>query len=181
MARARGRGGAAGSPPSTASAPRVFAPHLSRRAVEGAWISTIHGFCRRVLRANALEAGVDPRFQVASDTEARLLADEAFAVALGRFVADDEDDRLDLLAGYRRDRLRRMTTELHDRLRGLGVGLDLRPYQPANLPAALDAARAAALELPGDEPAEHLLELLVGDPAPLALLEELPRLRGSTA
>jgi ATP-dependent helicase/nuclease subunit A len=151
------------------------------RAVEGAWISTIHGFCRRVLRANALEAGVDPRFQVASDTEARLLADEAFAVALERFVADDEDDRLDLLAGYRRDRLRRMTTELHDRLRGLGVGLDLRPYQPANLPAALDAARAAALELPGDEPAEHLLELLAGDPAPLALLEELPRLRGSTA
>src|SRR6185503_17059396 len=32
------------------------------RAVEGAWISTIHGFCRRVLRANALDAGVDPRF-----------------------------------------------------------------------------------------------------------------------
>ena len=58
------------------------------RAVEGAWISTIHGFCRRVLRANALDAGVDPRFQVASDTESRLLQDEAFAAALERHGPD---------------------------------------------------------------------------------------------
>ena len=37
--------------------------------VESAWISTIHGFCARVLRAHALEAGIDPVFSVASDTE----------------------------------------------------------------------------------------------------------------
>ena len=31
------------------------------RATEGAFISTIHGFCARVLRAHALAAGLDPR------------------------------------------------------------------------------------------------------------------------
>ena len=34
----------------------------ARRLVEGAWISTIHGFCARLLRERALEGGVDPSF-----------------------------------------------------------------------------------------------------------------------
>ena len=34
------------------------------RATEGAFISTIHGFCARVLRAHALAAGLDPQFTV---------------------------------------------------------------------------------------------------------------------
>ena len=36
----------------------------SARAAEGAWISTIHGFCARLLRAHALSAGIDPEFRV---------------------------------------------------------------------------------------------------------------------
>jgi len=32
------------------------------RAVADAQISTIHGFCSRVLRSQALRAGIDPRF-----------------------------------------------------------------------------------------------------------------------
>ncbi len=32
------------------------------RELESAWISTIHGFCARVLRENAIAAGIDPRF-----------------------------------------------------------------------------------------------------------------------
>ena len=34
------------------------------RATDGAFISTIHGFCARVLRAHALAAGLDPAFVV---------------------------------------------------------------------------------------------------------------------
>ena len=34
------------------------------RATEGAFISTIHGFCARLLRASALAAGLDPGFTV---------------------------------------------------------------------------------------------------------------------
>ena len=34
------------------------------RAVDGAWIGTIHGFCARLLRAQPLAAGLDPKFEV---------------------------------------------------------------------------------------------------------------------
>ena len=43
------------------------------RAIDTAWISTIHRFCLRILRANAFEAGLDPRFAVADEVGARLL------------------------------------------------------------------------------------------------------------
>ena len=35
--------------------------------VDSAWISTIHGACARILREHALELGIDPDFQMASD------------------------------------------------------------------------------------------------------------------
>ena len=37
--------------------------------VDDAWISTIHGMCSRILRAHALELGVDPEFSVLTDTD----------------------------------------------------------------------------------------------------------------
>ena len=38
------------------------------RKVDGAWVSTIHGMCSRILRANALEIGIDPGFTVMEDS-----------------------------------------------------------------------------------------------------------------
>ena len=38
-------------------------PDLARR-LDGAWISTIHGFCARLLRAHPFAVGIDPRFRV---------------------------------------------------------------------------------------------------------------------
>ena len=38
------------------------------RALDGAWISTIHGFCMRLLKAYPFAAGVDPRFRVLDDS-----------------------------------------------------------------------------------------------------------------
>src|SRR6266481_1468142 len=35
--------------------------------IERAWVSTVHGFCARLLRENAILAGVDPRFRVLGD------------------------------------------------------------------------------------------------------------------
>ncbi|HTL71199.1 MAG TPA: UvrD-helicase domain-containing protein [Candidatus Eisenbacteria bacterium] len=44
-----------------------------RRALESAYIGTIHGFCQRLLRENPIEAGVDPYFKVLSEGESDLL------------------------------------------------------------------------------------------------------------
>ena len=38
-------------------------------AVDGAWISTIHGMCSRIIRRHALELGVDPQFRMGGETE----------------------------------------------------------------------------------------------------------------
>ena len=43
------------------------------RDLDAAWISTIHGFCHRLLRAYPFEAGIDPRFRVVDDSQGRVL------------------------------------------------------------------------------------------------------------
>ncbi|MEF2845414.1 MAG: UvrD-helicase domain-containing protein [Eggerthellaceae bacterium] len=46
--------------------------------VDDAWISTIHGMCSRMLHEHALELGIDPAFEIISETDAHALKDEAF-------------------------------------------------------------------------------------------------------
>lgn len=45
--------------------------------VNASWISTIHGFCSRFLKENALEIGLDPDFKMLSELEAEELMHEA--------------------------------------------------------------------------------------------------------
>ncbi|MDM8271777.1 UvrD-helicase domain-containing protein [Thermophilibacter provencensis] len=67
-------------------------------AVDEAWISTIHGMCRRILSRHALDLGLDPAFDVVADARQAALfdramdevmraarSDEAFAPALAEF------------------------------------------------------------------------------------------------
>jgi ATP-dependent exoDNAse (exonuclease V) beta subunit len=138
-------------------------------SVDSAWISTIHGFCGRVLRAHALDAGIDPTFRVSSETEALILQGDAFARALERFVAAEDDARLDLLAVYRSPRLRRLVGELHERLRGIGSPLELQPFRSPDLRVALAQLERAATELGGDRGAAVTAALAEagGDPARL--------------
>src|SRR5215472_4373497 len=44
-----------------------------RRQVERAWVSTVHGFCMRLLRENAIFAGVDPEFRVLDERQANTM------------------------------------------------------------------------------------------------------------
>ena len=41
--------------------------HDLARELDGAWISTIHGFCSRLLRAHPFAVGLDPRFHELDD------------------------------------------------------------------------------------------------------------------
>ncbi len=124
------------------------------RATEAAWVSTIHGFCARILRAHAIAAGLDPAFTVLDDAAARALRDRAWDAALGAWL-DGEDGAaaLDLVAAYDTDRLRRMIAGAHDALRSAGQTRPRLPAPPAvpdaaALRAALhDAAAVAAREL----------------------------------
>ena len=61
-------------------------PDLARR-LDGAWISTIHGFCSRLLRTHPFAVGLDPRFHELADDQAAVLRGEAFERALASFCA----------------------------------------------------------------------------------------------
>ena len=51
--------------------------------VDSAWISTIHGACSRILRAHALELGINPAFRVADEATAKTMLDESLEEVLG--------------------------------------------------------------------------------------------------
>jgi ATP-dependent helicase/nuclease subunit A len=110
------------------------------RATEGAWISTIHGFCARLLRTHALLAGLDPRFAVLDERDARRLAEESFRLALDDLVAAHDDAALDLIAAYRAAELEEAIVGLHGELRSRGQE---RPHLPPARPADLGPRRSA--------------------------------------
>jgi ATP-dependent helicase/nuclease subunit A len=132
------------------------------RATEGAFISTIHGFCARVLRAGALAAGLDPEFEVLDELRSARLSAVAFERALTSVAARDER-LVDLIAGYGAGPLRAATAGIYEQLRSAG---DLSPRLPAvDLPAddgssRLTAAASAVLaELSAiSEPGTRVLE-----------------------
>src|ERR1700704_1649803 len=76
------------------------------RVTERAQVSTIHGFCARVLRGNAVAAGLDPDFEVLDDVRSARLARAAFARALDELVAANGDAATELIAAYTAEILR---------------------------------------------------------------------------
>src|SRR5262249_54730762 len=152
--------------------------HDLARELAGAWISTIHGFCARLLRAYPLAAGLDPRFRELDEAQAAVLRSEAFGEALAEFCAGDDPQRLELLATYGSDRLRRVLTSVYETLRAAGRELDLAVAAQPELGERVDELRAAALSLAGDSEATQsqqrnateLLELLDRDLRPDRLM-----------
>jgi ATP-dependent exoDNAse (exonuclease V) beta subunit len=121
------------------------------REAESAWVSTIHGFCSRVLRANALLAGIDPEYRVLDEADAARLSIDAFDRALEEFVLRASSggvERLDLVASYTPDKLQRMVTTVYSRLRSRGqLAPALDPIEPpvvGDERAVLERALAAA-------------------------------------
>ena len=127
-------------------------PELARE-LDNAWISTIHGFCGRLLRAHPFAVGIDPRFHELDEEHGAVIRGEAFARALAAFCAPEDPDRLRLLATYGRNRLRKMLTGVYETLRSAGRPLVLELGDPADLDTRQLELRAAARCLLEDEAA----------------------------
>jgi ATP-dependent helicase/nuclease subunit A len=156
--------------------------HDLARELDGAWISTIHAFCQRLLKAHPFEAGVDPQFRVLDENQARVLAGEAFEQALDEFCSSGEPERIRLLATYGAQGLRRMLTRVYETLRSAGreLALDVteRPGLEPRLEALRNAARCVVDDTAGIEAAEasrssaaRALELLERPPSAERLLD----------
>jgi ATP-dependent helicase/nuclease subunit A len=124
-------------------------PDLARD-LDGAWISTIHGFCNRLLKAHPFAVGLDPRFRELEDAGAAVLRGEAFDRALREFCGDGDEERLRLLATYRADGLRRMLTGVYETLRSSGQELVLELGERPALADAVAECREEASCLAAD-------------------------------
>ena len=123
----------------------------AERATDRAWISTIHGFCRRLLASHPAAAGLDPRFRVVDEPEADRLASRAFDEALERLVEGGGAEALELAAANRRRTLLEMTRGAYDELRSQGRAEPELPEPPevdtgAAIGDLVDAAREAHAE-----------------------------------
>lgn len=68
-----------------------------RAAIERAWISTIHGFCARLLKDHAIAAGVDPEFVVLDENQTATELEAAAVETLDQLLREDRVRLLSLL------------------------------------------------------------------------------------
>jgi ATP-dependent helicase/nuclease subunit A len=132
--------------------------------IGAAWITTIHGFCNRLLGGHPVAAGIDPGFRVLDSPETERAAREAFDEALREFLAEVGDPGDDLVASFEIDGLRSMIVGVHAELRSRGSGAPKLPEQAdpdveGALREALAAAAEALEEIKPSDPRRELLEL----------------------
>ena len=153
-------------------------PDLARE-LDGAWISTIHGFCSRLLRAHPFAAGLDPRFRELEDAGAVVLRGEAFDRALQEFCADGDTERLRFSRPTARTACGGCSTGVYETLRSAGRDLVLELGERPNTGDTVAMLRAEAEALASDAAATptqranagELLNVLGGGAAPERLVD----------
>src|SRR5271170_7478525 len=85
--------------------------------IQRAYVSTVHGFCTRLLRENAILAGVDPRFRVLNEREAFALERKSVDDALDEFLLENPEPVRDLLRSLRSPDLGEAILEIYDTMR----------------------------------------------------------------
>jgi ATP-dependent helicase/nuclease subunit A len=144
--------------------------------IGGAWVTTIHGFCNRLLAAHPVAAGIDPGFRVLDAPESVRAAREAFDEALPEFLAGgpgsggsgplsahERESREELVAAFEVDGLRGIVAGVHGELRSRGEARPRLPEPPPSDPAAairraISAAGECLEELKETDSKRELLE-----------------------
>jgi len=121
------------------------------QATEEAYVGTFHGFCARVLRSHAREAGLAEEHEILDEGLAGRMRRQAFAVALAELLEGRRGEAVDLIAAYTADRARATVLGVYAQLRSGG---QRAPRLPAprlgEEPDAADLEGARALSLWGE-------------------------------
>ena len=107
-----------------------------RGKLERAYVSTVDGFCTRLLKENAVFAGVDPEFTVMDENQAFRLQRETIDKVLDKMLGEQPERVRVLLRGMATVDVGKEVLETYDAIRASGVAIgDLRGYRA---PAAPD-------------------------------------------
>lgn len=94
-----------------------------KRRLDAAVITTIHGFCSRLLREFPIEAEVDPRFSTLDDYTSSIMLNAAAEAAVTAIIDSSDESGAQLVAAYGRGQLVDLLETLYNQLRGLGVSM----------------------------------------------------------
>src|ERR671913_1906349 len=95
-----------------------------KRTLDGAIITTIHGFCARLLREFPVEARIDPQFILLDEHRAAMLLESIVEEVLSEFISNGHVEISRLTLGVGRSRLAAALTQLYREARGKGLVLE---------------------------------------------------------
>ena len=114
------------------------------RELDQAWIYTIHGFCARLLKENAIAAGVDPRFTVLDARESEDLQAECINAALDELTLTRHDEVLALIEMLQVPRIGSDLKSAYDAIRSAGIGIEQVRKMPSPLARVASASELAS-------------------------------------
>jgi ATP-dependent exoDNAse (exonuclease V) beta subunit len=122
--------------------------------LERAWVSTVHGFCARLLRENAVFAGVDPEFRIVEGNQAWRMQQESIAAAIDALFEEHPARLRALIRALSSSEFEGAVLSAYDAMRGAGVRVeDLAGFPvPPGVATGDIAAMTNALR---DEPAAN--------------------------
>ncbi|MCA1578161.1 MAG: UvrD-helicase domain-containing protein [Acidobacteria bacterium] len=124
-----------------------------KRTLDGAVITTIHGFCARLLREFPIEARVDPQFLLLDEHRAAMMLELRVEEVLSDFISGGHVEISRLTLGVGRSRLAAALAQVYRDARGQGLSLE---------DLALATARVHATEEDHAHALEELEETLAG-------------------
>ncbi|MCX6621910.1 MAG: UvrD-helicase domain-containing protein, partial [Acidobacteria bacterium] len=139
----------------------------TRAQIERAYVSTVHGFCARLLKENAIAAGVDPAFGVLLGPESQEELNAAATTVLDALFVEDPAGMRSLLNAVQVTTLAgSFAPDLVGALLGVYEALRIAGQDPAQLPALPRPGLSArepletiqsllALNLPTNSPAKQ--------------------------
>src|SRR6476660_124566 len=95
-----------------------------KRTLDGAVITTIHGFCARLLREFPIEARVDPQFLLLDEHRAAMMLELTVEEVLSDFISGGHVEISRLTLGVGRSRLAAALAQLYREARSQGLSLE---------------------------------------------------------
>ncbi len=118
-----------------------------KRTLDGAVITTIHGFCARLLREFPAEAGIDPQFALLDQHQSAMLEESVVEQALTEFIDSGHETITRLTAGVGRVRLAEGLIGIFRGMRNQGLNLERVARRTADNHATIDDYKDALEEL----------------------------------
>ena len=141
----------------------------ARAGLERAWVSTIHGFCARLLHEYAVFAGVDPEFTVADERESLRIQQEAITAAIESLFDERPAPVRDLIRGLESPDFEEAVRSAYDAMRCAGMSVEEAARMPApagkslaDVAATLDQLTRAPLPAWSYSQKRHCAEILEG-------------------